>query len=183
MRFTLPTSQACQDSSGCHPFPQAHQLHRSSWSICKFAKGAQNPTTSWQYWSQYRDIIDYWSTFGDWITDGNSECDHPATSLPSLKSISLQGYCEGLCQKPSQNATADEVDCQQLFLYLLIVTLAQKATGLVRHDFPSVKPCLAYIWDDMLAVSNNLCTHMPGHSWHKVCSMIVPDTEMRLTAY
>lgn len=54
------------------------------------------------------------------------------------------------------------------------VTSAQKATGLVKHDFSSVKPCLVYIWDNMLAVSIHLCTHMPGRSWQKGCSMIIP---------
>ncbi|KAK4818848.1 hypothetical protein QYF61_020067 [Mycteria americana] len=71
-----PTPEACESSSGWHPFPQVYQLHHSAGVIHKLAEGALNPTVYVinenieQYQSEYgplRDTTCYWSTFGHCI--------------------------------------------------------------------------------------------------------------------
>ena len=62
-----------------------------------------------------------------------------------------------------------------LLLFTDLVTPIYKATILVRYDLPLVKPH----WP--LCVSSSLCTHLKITS-RRICSMIFPDTETRLTS-
>jgi len=55
-----------------------------------------------------------------------------------------------------------------------VVTALQKATGLVRHDLPLVKPCL-------LSQITFLSSKGLSIASRRICSMIFPDTEVRLT--
>ena len=59
-------------------------------------------------------------------------------------------------------------------LFTVVVTPSQKATRLVRQDLPLVKPC----WLSQITFLYSICLSIASV---RICPMIFPGTEVRLT--